>query len=91
MSEQNSSVHIETWEAMAETNLRITRANPDDLKVIPIKTHELDIIGDVVTGAQLQLGFEKIMLRQPRSGEGDMIFDVKELERYAASVWRSTQ
>ncbi|KAG0124256.1 hypothetical protein HOY82DRAFT_510605 [Tuber indicum] len=91
VSESDKHVHIEKWELVTGKNKRITRANPHSFRDIPTQTHELDIVGDVVTGAPLRLEFEKIMLRQPSSEEGDIIFGTQDLKRLASFVWRSTQ
>ncbi|KAG0634738.1 hypothetical protein HOY80DRAFT_928298 [Tuber brumale] len=91
VSEPDKREHIEKREAVTGSNQRVTRSNPHPSRDIPTQTHRLDKVGDAVTRAPLQLEFERIMLRQPRRGEDDMIFDMQELKRYSFFVWRSTQ
>ncbi|KAG0638774.1 hypothetical protein HOY80DRAFT_905877 [Tuber brumale] len=88
VSETTRHIHFEKWEMVTTPDARVTRANPNPSRAIPTKTHELDITGDAVTGTPLRLEFEKIMLRQPCAGEGDMIFDTELLKRFAATIWR---
>ncbi|KAG0130060.1 hypothetical protein HOY82DRAFT_505042 [Tuber indicum] len=84
-------IHLEKWEAITPPNPHITSVRPNADNVMPIKTHSLDIVNDVVTGAPLHLEFEKLMLRDPVPGEGDIIFDVQQLKKWAVKLWRSTQ
>lgn len=41
-----------------------------------------------VTGGPLRLEFDLLFLRQAGQGEGDIIFSIQELQRYAVGVWR---
>ncbi|PWW77375.1 hypothetical protein C7212DRAFT_276654 [Tuber magnatum] len=91
VSKEAKSIHFEKWETVAVPNPRVTRANPHAFRATPTKMQELDIDGDVVTGAPLRLEFEKIMLRPPQAGEGDMVFDMQQLAEYAADLWSYNQ
>ncbi|PWW75884.1 hypothetical protein C7212DRAFT_344659 [Tuber magnatum] len=91
VSEAEKRIHLEKWEMESFPNQGAKSASPNAPTAAPAKTQEVDIVGDVVTGGPLHLAFEKLMLREPRPGEGDIVFDTKELEQYAAFVWRSTQ
>ncbi|PWW75218.1 hypothetical protein C7212DRAFT_200726 [Tuber magnatum] len=86
VSETARSIHFEKWGMGNVPNQQATCESPNTFIGMPTKTHELDIAGDVVTGGPLGLEFEKTMLRQPRPGEGDIIFDTQELERFATYV-----
>ncbi|RPA88853.1 hypothetical protein L873DRAFT_818599 [Choiromyces venosus 120613-1] len=72
-------------------NTPVTHTHTDTFIVTPIKTYELGIVCDIITCAALQLEFEQIMLRQPHTGEGDMIFGMQELKEWATNLWLSTQ
>ncbi|KAG0639178.1 hypothetical protein HOY80DRAFT_1136958 [Tuber brumale] len=91
VSEPERHIHIEKWEGERVPNPQTTGAEPDTFRITPNKTQEIDIIGNVVTGAPLRLEFAKVMLRNRRNGERDIIFGVQELRQYAATVWGSTQ
>ncbi|RPA94615.1 hypothetical protein L873DRAFT_1746861 [Choiromyces venosus 120613-1] len=45
----------------------------------------------VVTGVPLTLDLDKIFLRQPHQGEGNIILTAQDLGRYASDVWRFIQ
>ncbi|RPA92418.1 hypothetical protein L873DRAFT_1709892, partial [Choiromyces venosus 120613-1] len=95
-------IHIEQWEIATVQNPQRTRANPPDFVTRPTKIYEVDIAGPValapavpapagptpvVTGAPLTLDFDKIFLRQPHQGEGNIILTAQDLGRYAFDVW----
>lgn len=88
-------IHIEMWEISDVPNPLASRAHPHPHKPSPTKIHELDIIGDDATcdviGAPLTLDFEKIFLREPRQGQGDIVFNIRDLKAYAANVWRGIE
>ncbi|KAG0134864.1 hypothetical protein HOY82DRAFT_635142 [Tuber indicum] len=84
-------IHFEKWEMVTTPDTRDTIDNPTPSRAIPTKTHEVDIADNVVTGAPLRLEFEKIMLRRPEAGEGDMVFDKELLTSFAGTIWRSPQ
>ncbi|KAG0639176.1 hypothetical protein HOY80DRAFT_886693 [Tuber brumale] len=79
VSEPERHIHIEKWEGERVPNPLTTCAYPDSFRITPNKTQEIDIIGDVVTGAPLRLELTQVMLRNPRHGEGNIIFGVQEL------------
>jgi len=58
-----------------------------------MKTYEIDIVAGVVLGAPspLTLDFQVVFLRPPGLGEGDIVFSVQELEKYAAHIWLGAQ
>jgi hypothetical protein len=45
----------------------------------------------VVTSGALRLEFRLLFLRDPREGESDVIINVQDLERYAATVWEANE
>ncbi|PWW75394.1 hypothetical protein C7212DRAFT_345377 [Tuber magnatum] len=91
VSRAEMRIHIEKWENVHMRNQRATLVHPNGPTPTPTKTQEIDIVGNVVTGAPLKLEFEKLMLRQPGDEEGDMIFDIQDLQDFAADFWRYMQ
>lgn len=83
------------WEISDVPKPLASRAHPHPHKPSPTKIHELDIIGDDATGdvigAPLTLDFEKIFLREPRQGQGDIVFNIRDPKAYAANVWRGIE
>ena len=46
-----------------------------------------------MTGAPLKISFKKTMLRDPNEdlGEGDIVFDLEDLEEVAEAVWAGSE
>ncbi|PWW73023.1 hypothetical protein C7212DRAFT_222144, partial [Tuber magnatum] len=96
-SKPQRKIHLEQWESVTIPNPRITRGNNGPLATVPRKIHEIDITvpvlagpgppATVVNGAPLTLDFARIFLRQPGSGEGNIILTVQDLALYANRVW----
>lgn len=78
-SKTDRKIHVEQWEVSTVTHPLVTR------------THQLDILGAVATGAPLRLEFEKVFLRQPGPDEGDIILTATDLGDLAARVWSAAQ
>ncbi|PWW75400.1 hypothetical protein C7212DRAFT_297308 [Tuber magnatum] len=91
VSREEMTLHIEKWENVIMPSSSVARADQNGPMLTPTKTQEIDIVGDVVTGAPLTLEFERFVLRQPRAGEGDIILDVNDLHTFATGIWRCTQ
>lgn len=53
----------------------------------PVKMQDINITSDIVIGAPLILGFEKIFLRQPQLPEQDFHFSVQDLQNIARHLW----
>jgi hypothetical protein len=81
-----SSLQIEKWELapMAEGRPS-TRANHP----IPTKTQEITITPNAVTGAPLDLEFEKVFLRPAVPPERDIRFTGQDLSDWAAFFWKA--
>ena len=87
ISKSERKLHIEQWEMPAVLNQRVTRAHPHPVGTVT-KINEVDIIGGIATGAPVTLDFEKIFLRPPGPGEGNIVYTAQYLKRWAASIWR---
>ncbi|PWW75398.1 hypothetical protein C7212DRAFT_345380 [Tuber magnatum] len=91
VSREEMRLHIEKWENVSMPRPSVTHADQNGPMPTATKTQEIDIVGDVVTGAPLTLEFEKLMLPQPGAREGDIIFDINDLQSFATRLWRWTQ
>ncbi|PWW75392.1 hypothetical protein C7212DRAFT_202884 [Tuber magnatum] len=87
----NMRFHIEKWENVSPPNGGVSCAHQNVPRPTPTKTQEIDIVGNVVTGAPLKLEFEKLMLRKPGAGEGDIILDMQDLQDFTTNFWHYTQ
>lgn len=47
----------------------------------------IDSASDTVTGSPLTTGFASMFLREPRAGEGDLVFVVQDLLRWVNGIW----
>lgn len=45
----------------------------------------------IVTRGALRLEFDRLFLRQPDSGEGDVIIDIPSLQMFAVNVWEDVE
>jgi len=90
-SQAEKRIHIEQWEVLPVPNSPVTHTHSDPLTKQLTKTHEIDIVAGVASGAPLVLDFQKVFLRPPTPGEGDIVFSVQELEKYAARIWLGAQ
>ena len=89
-------IHIEQWEMLAAPNPPVTHPHSDPPSLTSkevTKTYEIDIVAGVAAGAPgpLTLDFQKVFLRPPVQGEGDIVFSVQELEAHAAHIWAGAQ
>jgi len=91
ISKANKGLHLEQWEMLTAPNSGITGAQPDPLTMVVTKTHEIDIVAGVATGAPLIFDFQKVFLRPPVLGEGDIIFSAQELGEFATHIWAGAQ
>jgi len=92
-SEADKGIHIEQWEMSTAQNSRDTHPHSNPLTKEPMKTYEIDIVAGVALGAPspLTLDFQKVFLPPPGLGEGDIVFSVQELEKYAGHIWLGAQ
>jgi len=91
VSKEERSLHVEQWElADMPKNPDVAQANPDPFIIGVKKTGEVDIVGEVVTGAPLKISFKKTMLRDydEALGEGDFVLDVQDFKEVARILWR---
>ncbi|CUS12724.1 unnamed protein product [Tuber aestivum] len=101
VSPQQRKIHLEQWETRNILNPQPSRTDNSPLVTRRRKVHEIDITAPIVTGsalsppvvdgAPLTLDFEKVMLRQPGNGEGNVVLTAQDLADYATIVWRSAQ
>jgi len=87
LSRANKGIHLEQWEVLTAPNSRVNGAQPDPLSMVLTKTNEIDIVEGVATGAPLIFDFQKVFLRPPVLGEGDIVFSAQKLEIWAAHTW----
>ena len=87
ISREHESIHIELWEMAPVPNLAICRAHPHPTRMSLQKIQEIDIVGSVVTGAPLVLGFEKILERPMGQGEEDFVLLGQDLADMATYCW----
>jgi len=91
ISKADKRLHLEQWEIVTTPNPRITRTYPDPLITTLTKINEIDIVDGVASGAPLTFNFQKVFLRPPVQGEGDIVFSAQDLERWAAHIWHCAQ
>ena len=90
LSQANKGIHIERWEMLPVPITRVTHPHPDSPTSKEVmKTYEIDIVAGVAAGAPgpLTFDFQQVFLRPPVQGEGDIVFSVQEMEKYAAHIW----
>jgi len=87
ISEADKAIHLEQWEMLTPPNPPRTHVTSSTSL---IRTNEVDIVAGVASGAPLTLDFQKVFLRRPVLGEGDIVFSAQELESWAAHVWAAT-
>lgn len=63
--------------------ITVTR-NPGITATDPTRWHPTSY---TVTRGALRLDFDRLFLRQPGQGEGDIIISTQDLQNYAADVW----
>ena len=80
-------IRVEMWEWLAVPNQHITRSRPHPTIMAPTKSYEFTSTDGISTGGLLRLDFQRIFLRQPGPGEGDVIFTVQDLEALIARFW----
>ncbi|KAG0638561.1 hypothetical protein HOY80DRAFT_1077603 [Tuber brumale] len=91
ISESKKSIHLEQWERITLPDLNSIQDNSSLVTTRPTKTQQVNIIESTATGPPFIFDFNKIFLRQPVDGEGNIIFSTHDLERYARKVWLVTQ
>ncbi|PUU73120.1 hypothetical protein B9Z19DRAFT_1095719, partial [Tuber borchii] len=92
-SMEKRSVCAETWELADVANPDVTQTYPDPFITRATRTGGCKIVGATVTGAPLKISFKKTMLRDPEKslGEGDIVFDAKDIEGFAKTVWAALE
>jgi len=85
-SRADKGIHIEQWEMLTVPNSQYTGSHADPLTKDVTKTYEIDIVAGVASGGPLTLDFQKVFLRPPVLGEGDIIFSVEELRKYFTHI-----
>ncbi|KAF8463461.1 hypothetical protein BDZ91DRAFT_661202 [Kalaharituber pfeilii] len=91
VQEDHQTLKLEQWVLAALAEPVCGRAARASIQMTATKVKELTVAPTFVTGAPLILKFEDIFLRAPRDGEGDFIFDEKELSTWRRDVWNSMQ
>jgi len=90
-SQAEKRIHIEQWEVLPVPNSPVSHTHSDPLTKQLTKTHEIDIVAGVASGAPLVLDFQKVFLRPPSPGAGDIVFSAEELGEYATDIWADEQ
>ncbi|PUU80883.1 hypothetical protein B9Z19DRAFT_1063094 [Tuber borchii] len=93
VSVEKRSLCAEMWELADVANPDVTQTDPDPFITRATRTGGCKIVGETVTGAPLKISFKKTMLRDPDEtlGEGDIVFDTKEIKEVAEAVWATTK
>ncbi|KAG0134132.1 hypothetical protein HOY82DRAFT_602978 [Tuber indicum] len=91
VSETRKSIRLEQWENISISNSHPTKNNPSSIIIRPTKTQQVSITESTTTGPAFIFDFEKIFLRQPVNGEGNIIFTAQDLGEYARKVWLVTE
>jgi len=91
ISEAEKRIHLEQWEMITLPNSPASQAHSAPVTTTLRKTNEIDIVAGVALGAPLTFDFQKVFLRPPVQGEGDIVFSAQELERWAAHIWACAQ
>jgi len=87
ISEKNRKIQIEQWEMSAGPDEQITGRKQDPDQMRPECVKRIEIHETNARRAFLELSFEKLFLREPVSGEMNILFSTKDLARYAAYAW----
>ena len=83
----------------AAGNIPATREDPNPNPLVPTRVQEITVIQNpaaqpgpappyAVTGAPLTLEFQDILLRAPVPPEGNVVFTIADLSRFAENFWR---
>jgi len=84
----DKKITLDKWELATTPNPEVSEDRPHPTITVPTKTGHVEIVDGKATGAPLRLRFKNLFLRDPGKGQGDIVFTAKELEAYAAYVWR---
>jgi hypothetical protein len=78
------TIQIEKWELGPRTGRQLTFRSTQQ---IPTKIQEITIVSNTVTGAPLNLEFDKIFLRPAVLPESDITFTAQDFSAWAARIW----
>lgn len=90
IQKNDRSIMVEVWEMKEQQPDEARRTTRSSSQPIPTQLQEIKIEENGnVTGGPLVLGFERMLVREPKGGEGDVVFSVAELRAWAGLVWSS--
>jgi len=87
VSHADKKVWIDQWELSTAPNPEVGKDSPQPTITVPVKTCHVEMVDGKATGGPLRLKFNKPFLRDPRQGEGDIVFTREDLQVYGAHVW----
>jgi len=90
-SEEKQEIHFQQWELDTVPDSYVFPGQPTATRTAPKIMREFDLAPGVPNRESLMLNFEKVFLRPPARGkgqlEGDITFSRQDLEEYATHVW----
>jgi hypothetical protein len=91
IQQEKSRLQIEKWEHAPSRKLLPLRTPNNNLnnliRQLPTKIQEITIVSNTVTGAPLNLEFDKIFLRSAVLPESDITFTAQDFSAWAARIW----
>ncbi|OBT41779.1 hypothetical protein VE00_07989 [Pseudogymnoascus sp. WSF 3629] len=88
IQKNDRSIVVEVWEMKEQQPDEARRTTRSSSQPTPTQLQEIRIEKNgKVTGGPLVLGFERMLVREPGGGEGDVVFSAAELRAWAGLVW----